>query len=797
MTPSSSGPALSVRGLRVSYAVRGGRASALWDVGFEIGHGECYGLVGESGCGKSTVAMAVVRHLPPGGQVEAGEIRLDGTDVLRLEPRELRAYRGRQVAMVYQDPGTALNPSLSVGRQIAEVYQYQEKMSRKAAAAASLDMLARVLLRPPRQFAGRYPHQLSGGQQQRVVIAMALAARPRLLVLDEPTTNLDATVEAEVLSLVMELRREFVDAVLFITHNLALVNRMCDRVGVLYAGRVVEDGVASEVLRAPCHPYTGALLRCVPRVTVSGEITPLSAIPGSLPRIGQVLPGCSFQPRCHAARAECATAEPPLEPPRPVASPLPASPASGAAGAEAGGAGVGPEARSAGAAPEAGSAGAAPEAGSGGVGPEAGGAGVGPEEAGSAGVGPRGEGSGVGPKPAVGGLGGGAGGVNAGGAADGARSAAGASSPRLVRCYFPGSVPPPAEARPPRELSRVGEPLLEISALTKRYGSVEACGEVSLSVGAGEVVGLVGESGSGKTTLGRCIVGLSVPDSGEVAFRGTPLAKSLGRRSLEDVKRLQMVLQSPDSTLNPRHKVRRILRRAARRLGGRSNADELGAMVRLDGHHLDQRASELSGGLRQRVGIARAFAGDPALVVCDEPVSSLDVSVQAAILELLLRLQADNATAYLFISHDLAVVRYLSHRIAVMYRGQIVEVGKAAEVFSPPHHPYTELLLSAIPTLDAPPGWQGMSGVTVEEETEAEAACRFFGRCPYRIPGLCDIEPPPLVDSGGGHMLRCHRPASELVALQLRSGPQEVDRPAPPSSSASPSPAPLGSAPAG
>jgi peptide/nickel transport system ATP-binding protein len=664
MSPPGTGApaALEVRDLRVDYVSRGGTARALWDVGFHVRRGECYGLVGESGCGKTTVAMSIVRHLPPAGEIEGGAIYLNGVDVLAIEKSRLRDYWGQKVATVYQDPATALNPSLSVGRQVAEVYRYSEGLSAKAAAAAAREMLATVLLTPPRLFAERFPHQLSGGQQQRIVIAMALAARPELLILDEPTTNLDATVEAEVLSLIMDLRHDFVDAVLFITHNLGLVRKMCDRVGVLYAGRIVEDGSVAEVLNEPAHPYTRALLSCVPRLTADGQMASVSAIPGYLPRIGEAVAGCSFEPRCRIARPECAEVKPQLEALR--------------------------------------------------------------------------EG-------------------------------------RRVRCFFPFEAVPD-DAEHVRAVTAVGDTLLEVRSLTKRFGSVEACSEVSLKVRRGEVLGLVGESGSGKSTLGRCIVGLSAPDDGTVVFRGSVLGRTLARRSRDDVKELQMILQSPDSTLNPRHRVRRILRRALRRLGSTVSPEQLAETVRLDSHHLDQRASELSGGLRQRVGIARAFASQPACVVCDEPVSSLDVSVQAAILDLLLNLQAGRGTAYLFISHDLGVVRYLSHRIAVMYRGQIVELGGAAVVFKAPHHPYTELLLSAISSLDGPATRRPQDG-PVGEDLQG-GGCRFRDRCPYRIEELCESEVPPVHETADGHQIRCHHLPANLAVLQGHGARQPEGR---------------------
>lgn len=659
---------LSVDGLSVSYQRRGRAHQVLSEVGFAIAAGEAYGLVGESGCGKSTIALTLMQYLPSSGRVDNGSIQLDGDDLLALGAEEIRRLRGSRMAMVYQDPASALNPSLRVAEQIAEVYRVHGNASRREAFQAAREILARVSISDPDRVLRRYPHQLSGGQQQRVVIAMALAGNPRLLILDEPTTGLDATVEAEVLDLIEDLRTELDAAILFISHNLGLVTRICDRVGVLYAGRIVEQGDAREVFGDPRHPYTMGLVRCVPRADATKDLFRLEPIPGSLPPLGAALPGCWYEPRCPLARDRCREAEPSL--------------------------------------------------------------------------------------------------LNVG-------------EGRVSRCYFAHEVPGMLRERQGIASTAASrEPsaaplLLEIRNLRKAYHDAIACDDVSLDLRRGEVLGLVGESGSGKTTLARCLVGLIEPDGGKIWLAGKPLPKTVSRRNRVTLRLLQMVFQNPDTTLNPSHSVRYTLARAIEKLGGARSVGELMRETRLEPHHLELKPAQLSGGLRQRVAIARAFAGTPALVVCDEPVSALDVSVQAAILNLLAELEAKEDVSYIFISHDLAVVRYLADRIAVMYLGQLLEVGAAEAVLSPPQHPYTEALVSAIPTLEA---GQTRERIRLEGEvpslSKPPAGCRFHTRCPRKVGLICETEPPPWHDAGGGHIIRCHIPPADLRVLQ-HSAPQK------------------------
>ncbi|HET9507915.1 MAG TPA: ABC transporter ATP-binding protein [Gaiellaceae bacterium] len=660
--------ALELRDLDVAYTVRGRDRSVLRGVSLEVARGESYGLVGESGCGKSTVALAIVRYLARNGKVTGGAIRVAGRDVLALGGRGLREYRARSVSMVYQNPGAALNPSIRVGAQIAEAFTVLGASAQEARERAH-EALALVQISDPGSVMSRYPHQLSGGMQQRALIAMALAKNPELLVLDEPTTGLDATVEAEVLDLVSQLQRELHTSVLFISHNLGVISKMCTRVGVLYAGRLVEEGPVETVLRDPRHPYTVGLLRCIPRGGVRKDHGRLDTIPGFLPPLGADLAGCVFADRCALADARCREEEPPL-----IA-------------------------------------------------------------------------------------------VDRGHAS---------------RCWYhelahelPREEPSDLELP---AVDRTGAPLVEVRELSKTFRQrgheVHALTEVSAAIWPGETLGLVGESGSGKTTLARTLLGIVPPSEGVALLEGGELPKRYQRRSREELRALQIVFQNPDSALNRRHSVRRILLRSLKKLAGvtGSEADrrmqDLASRVRLTERTLTQKPVQLSGGLKQRVAIARAFAGDPKLVVCDEPTSALDVSVQAAILNLLVELQAANRVAYLFISHDLGVVRYISDRIAVLYLGRLQELGPADVVFDGPHHPYTEALLSAVPTIDG----GGRDRIRLHGDIPSAAAppsgCVFHTRCPRKLGPVCEETEPPLVEVEEGHLMRCHIPIEELRRLQ-------------------------------
>jgi peptide/nickel transport system ATP-binding protein len=502
------------------------------------------------------------------------------------------------------------------------------------------------------------------------VIAMALAKNPTLLILDEPTTGLDATVEAEVLDLVANLQAELHTAVLFISHNLGVISKMCDRVGVLYAGRLVEEGPVETVLQDPRHPYTVGLLRCIPRGGVRKDRGRLDTIPGFLPSLGAAIAGYVFADRCALADDRCRTEEPTLE-------------------------------------------------------------------------------------------------------------RIGAT--HSARCFYHEQAQDlPREVSADLALpavSRDAKPLLQFDDLGKTFkqhgAEIQALVGVSAAIWPGETLGLVGESGSGKTTLARTLLGIIGPTSGAVELDGRVLAPLYQKRAREDLRSIQIVFQNPDSALNRRHSVQRILLRSMKKLAGIdgkaavAKLGDLAGRVRITERTLTQKRVQLSGGLKQRVAIARAFAGDPKLVVCDEPTSALDVSVQAAILNLLVELQAEQGVSYLFISHDLGVVRYISDRIAVLYLGRLMELGPADVVFDGPHHPYTEALLSAVPTVDGGGRERIRLKGDIPSAAEPPSGCVFHNRCPRRIGPICDETEPPLVEAEPDHLMRCHIPIDELRALQL------------------------------
>ena len=679
-TAVADGPALVVEGMDVTYKVRGQDRKALRDVSFTIGRGESFGLVGESGSGKSTAALALVQYLPRNGRVSAGTISINGHDPLSMNASALRQLRARTVSMVYQEPGRALNPSLRVGRQIAEVFTIAGQPSHEATESAQ-DMLRKVQISDPARVMNRYPHELSGGMAQRVVIAMALAASPSLLILDEPTTALDATVEAEVLDLVAALRQEFDTSLLFISHNLAVIAKMCDRVGVLYAGEMVEEGPARQVFDEPRHPYTVGLLRCIPRRGQRKDRDRLDTIPGFLPTPGHNMKGCVFEPRCGLAQDRCGQDHPEL--------------------------------------------------------------------------------------------------LNVGDA-------------RTSRCFFHEQAPELPRATPANVAALAdhpdedGAPLVAVEGLSKTFaGGVRALADINLSLRKGETLGLVGESGSGKTTLARVLLGLTAPDQGSlVEMSGSPLAPEARKRPKSALRALQIVFQNPDSALNRRQTVRNLISRPLNRLAGlsgnalRERLEELIHSVRLEDRHLPLRPGQLSGGLKQRVAIARAFGGQPDAVVCDEPTSALDVSVQAAILNLLADLQHSERVTYLFISHDLGLVRYLSDRIVVLYLGRVMEIGPAETVYTGPHHPYTEALFSAVPSLDGQrPDRIRLSG-EIPSAADPPAGCVFHTRCPRKLDtGICESTEPPLLEGEAGHLIRCHIPITELRTIQLSESAPSQEAP--------------------
>jgi len=678
-------PVLHVQDLAISYETRTGDVPAVRDVSFEIQRGEAHSIVGESGCGKSTVAFGVVNFLGKNGKIVNGNILFQGQNLVGRSQEELRKIRGDQISMVYQDPMQALNPSMRLGEQLSEVLTVHRNMGQKEAEEKCVAMLQRVYMPDPESVMQRYPHQISGGQQQRVVIAMALLNGPALLIMDEPTTALDVTVEAAVLDLIADLQRDFDTAIMYISHNLGVVARVSSKVAVMYAGEIVELASVADVYLSPYHPYTQGLMRCVPRLGMDKRSSYLYPIRGRVPSPANLPPGCIFEPRCDYARKECRLRRPEL---RQI------------------------EVR------------------------------------------------------------------------------------HWARCHFAEEIaaetwtPPEdvmAELAARAEQEAAPETILQLDNVKtfyqvpskKLFGGeklyVKAVDDVSLSVRKGETLGVVGESGCGKSTLVKTIIGMEAPTGGELEFMSVDVSERVNHRDLSIIQELQMVFQNPDSTLNPSFTVGQQIGRPLLRFKTvpkdqvRGEVMRLLGMMKLGERYYDRLPRQLSGGEKQRVGIARAIAGRPELVLCDEPVSALDVSVQAAVLNLLMDIQQDMGTTMIFIAHDLSVVRFFCDHIAVMYLGQISEIGPAEAIYSPPYHPYTEALLSAVPVPDPSVTQKHvrLSG-NVPSALDPPSGCRFHTRCPRRAEMLpdggkiCEEEVPPWREDGDGHRIFCHVPLERL-----------------------------------
>ena len=675
-------PVLVCKDLCISYYTRAGEIPAVVDFSLTVRPGETIGLVGESGCGKSTVAMAIMRHMGANGGIKSGSITFKDRDLTQLSENELRHIRGSEIAMIYQEPFASLNPSLKISTQLTEVPLAHENISREEARQRALQILADVKLPDPERVMESYPHQLSGGQQQRVVIAMGLLSNPSLLLLDEPTTALDVTVEAGIVKLVADISKKYGTSQIYISHNLGLILETCDRVFVMYSGEVVEEGTIDSLFTWPRHPYTHGLFACIPLPTADKNAAPLKPIRGQLPLPFDRPQGCYYHPRCdHFKPGLCDADHFKMEP------------------------------------------------------------------------------------------------------------VEGSAADHRVRCLRYREIDHRllADRAETKEVLEFGKRVLNVDHMKKYYEVrdnslralisgkrikyVKANEELNFTAREGETVAIVGESGCGKSTFAKVLMGLEQGTGGEVRHHGKDISDIAVRdRSAKQISSLQMVFQNPFDTLNPSHSIGGQISRVIKKFGVETDKKkifdrvmQLLDTVKLPRDFYFRKPRQLSGGQKQRIGIARAFAGNPSMVIADEPVSALDVSVAAAVTELLMDIQREHRTTLLFISHDLSVVRYLSDRIVVMYLGHILERGTTEQIFAPPYHPYTEALLSAVPIADP----EVTKRVIVLEGNLPSAmkpprGCPFCTRCHRRIGDICDNEIPPEQTVIAQHVIKCHIPLEEL-----------------------------------
>lgn len=671
---------ISINNLTVGFPGRDGSLlPVLRNIDLAVHRGESVGLVGESGSGKSTLALAAMGYLKTGLQVMGGTAWFDGNDMFALARPALEQLRGGKIALIPQNSGQSLTPSIRIGDQLAEALRLHSRLPKSEQPQRIIELLTQVRLPEPHVMLKRYPHELSGGQQQRVAIAMAMAGEPDALLLDEPTTGLDVTTQAHILELLRELNRQTGTAMLYVSHDLGAIARVCDRVVVLYAGEVVLQGSTRQVLLNPIHPYAKGLLASIPRIS---EARLPVALGGRPPAPGEAGTGCAFVDRCGIAQDQCRSARPPL-----LA--LPAGEA--------------------------------------------------------------------------------------------------------TRCYFHektaslttvGSTSMAAQVvanpdQPALVLQDVclsyAKPSLLDQLFGRRPSVPHTVDGIEIRIGRGETLALVGESGSGKSTILKAVAGLLSPVSGAIEFgQDEALEQDVDHRSPDHLRRIQLVFQNPDDSLNPRHTVAEILAQPLKLYFG-LEGDALDQrtvalleQVRLGAHYMGRLPTQLSGGEKQRVAIARAFAADPDVVLCDEVTSALDVSVQAAVLELLNDLKRDKGTTYIFVSHDLAVVRALSDRVAVLYQGRLCEIGPVAEVYSSPSHPYTEVLLGAVlePIPDLAPV---LLADDVVELSPPATGCPFQRRCPHKLGSICESEMPPWQATPSGHAIRCHIPRDVLSGHAMQS----------------------------
>jgi peptide/nickel transport system ATP-binding protein len=724
---------VEIEDLHTEIKLRRSVVHAIDGVSLSVTAGECLGIVGESGSGKTMTALSVMRLLPGGGMITGGRISLADTEITALTEEQMQQVRGNAVGMVFQDPLTSLNPTMTIGDQIAESVRLHRGASKPAALERAVEVLGLVGMPRPAERVSNFPHQLSGGMRQRVMIAMALACEPQLLIADEPTTALDVTIQKQILELIDGLRQRLGMAVILVTHDLGVIAGHADRVAVMYAGRIVETADASTLFTNPRHPYTEALLAALPERAAEGAGR-LYNIPGQPPDLTAPPPGCKFAPRCRYAQEKCIESEPYLTAAGdshffrcffPVgavegAVPGPATVVAGDAAAASSATMVSPEAL--------------------------------PAEALSAEVLTAEASSAAEALPA------------------GALRAEALSAERR-----PGAEPADASTPEGGEFLRLDRVVKNFAVtsgavMQRRVGQVSAVADVSFALPHGRTFGLVGESGCGKTTIGRLIVGLEKPTSGRILLDGHDIARQSRHDRHLRARAVQLMFQDSYASMDPRMRVGTILREplAIARDGSRTDQRRrIAAMldeVGLPASSVDRYPHEFSGGQRQRLGLARALIGGPSLIVADEPVSALDVSIQAQILNLMRDLQRERGLTYLFISHDLSVVRYMADAIGVMYLGKLVETGPADAVYSAAAHPYTQGLIDTVPVADpAAERAKEHQGVVGElpSAIAPPSGCRFRTRCP-RAQELCATAEPPLRPfSSAAHQAACHFPLRE------------------------------------
>ncbi|UCF90229.1 MAG: ABC transporter ATP-binding protein [Desulfobacterales bacterium] len=665
-------PVLEIQNLSISFATSNGELHAVQDVSFKIQPGETFGLAGESGSGKSTLAYAIMRYLPSNATIQGGKIIFRDANLLEKREQDLQKIWGNEIAMVYQDPKTALNPAIRVGHQIAEVLQIHRDLNEPQAWQHALNLLDLVNFADPQFNARKYPHQLSGGMQQRIIIAMALACDPALLIMDEPTTGLDVTTQAHIIELIEDLKIKVRSSILYITHDLSVIAQVSDAVGIIYAGQLLETGTAEQIFTKASHPYSSGLLRAIPDLDPK---KPFKSIQGYLPDRTRPIPCCIFEPRCDLATERCRVEPPPVY------------------------------------------------------------------------------------------------------------QVAENHFSKCFRWQAAGTWRDEAAVSAKKlRNTQDRQTLVAVEQVKKYYGDshlyerilgiepsvVKAVDDVSFDVGSDETFALVGESGCGKTTLARCMVRILDLTQGRISFL-YPKAQNGGHKFDRELRRKnQIIFQHPDSSLNPFKTIGAILGRPLKLYGvarkdRRQRVHALLEAVKLDRGYINRFPKELSGGEKQRVAIARAFAGNPQFVILDEPVSALDVSIQAAIIDLLLEFKATRKITYLFISHDLSLVRHVADKVAVMYLGKLCEIGDIESVFGPPYHPYTKALLSAIPRPDPP---QGKRSIRLEGSIPSAKnpppGCRFHTRCPSKIGEICETAAPAFQAIHKNHLIACHIPLEIL-----------------------------------